>query len=108
MQLQHVRIERIDDVEQHLIVRIDRERDLGGAALHTLAERARSLEADVTGLGGKKTKPTRLAPESSATSSACEVLRPQILIDRGIMRRVLPPYHPAAKQNVPVKEVAAG
>ncbi len=44
------------------------------------------------GLGGKNTKPTRLAPESSATSSACGVLRPQILIDRGIMRRVLPPY----------------
>src|SRR4029078_7928203 len=62
VQLQHVRIERVDDVEQHLIVRIDCERDLDGAAVHTLTERACSLKADVTRARGKEYEANEVGP----------------------------------------------
>ena len=41
------------------------------------------------GEGAKKTKPTRSAPASSATSSACDVFRPQILTRTDMARDLL-------------------
>src|SRR5471032_2583193 len=64
------------------------------------APKARAASSPrLRGLGAKNTKPTRSAPDSSAASSASGVFRPQILIDKGMIRRVLPPSHAAAKQN---------
>ena len=47
MQLQHVGLERRDDVGKRLVIGIDRERDLAGAALHAVAERARGLQPEI-------------------------------------------------------------
>ena len=47
VQLQHVGLERLDDVAQRLVIGIDGERDLAGAALDALAERARRLDAEM-------------------------------------------------------------
>src|SRR6185437_2844139 len=54
------------------------------------------------GLGGKNTKPTKAAPESSATSSACGVDRPQILTNRDIVGGVLPPS-PSHRKAEPLR-----
>ena len=102
VQLQHVGLEGVDDVAERLVVGIDRERDLAGAA-SARAPRAcaRASSPRLRGLGAKNTKPTRSAPESSATSSASGVFRPQILIDQRHWRRVLPPSPPRRKAEPP-------
>ena len=68
---------------QRLVVGIDGERDLAGAAFDALRQaRARPPSPRLRGLGAKNTKPTMSAPDSSATSSASGVFSPQILTDQ--------------------------
>ena len=47
VQLQHVGLERLDDGGERLIVGIDGERDLAGAAFDALAKRARGLQREM-------------------------------------------------------------
>ena len=47
VQLQHVRLQRLDDIGERRVVGIDGQRDLGGAALGLPAEFARRLEAEM-------------------------------------------------------------
>ena len=54
MELQHVRLDRLDDRRDLLVVGVDRERDLQRPAPHALAERARCLEADIARRGPKE------------------------------------------------------
>jgi hypothetical protein len=81
VELKRIRFERGDNIEQRVIIGIDSERDLAGAAVYALAGVPRLNPARAR---RKNTKPTRSVPESSATSSASGVLRPQILITRGM------------------------
>ena len=56
VQLQHVGLERVDDVAQRVVVGIDRERDLAGPATHALAERARGLQPEVARARRQRTR----------------------------------------------------
>ncbi len=62
VQLQHVRTHRLDDLAQHLVGRIDGERDLVRAALHPLAERARRAIGEVARRGSKEDKADLIGP----------------------------------------------
>lgn len=62
MQLEHVRLERCNNVEQRVIVGIDGERDLADAALDPLAERAGSLQSQVTRTRRKKDETNQIGP----------------------------------------------
>ena len=62
VQLQHVRTQRLDDVAQHLVARIDGERDLAGAAFHPLTQSARGPIAEIARRGRKEHKADLIGP----------------------------------------------
>ena len=92
VQLQHVGLERLDHARRARVVGIDRQRDLAGAALHPLAERARGLKAEMARRGRKEHEADQVGAGSSAASSASGVFRPQILTKRDMIGGVLAPF----------------
>ena len=62
VQLQHVGLERCDDVEQGLVIGVDGERDLAGAALHALPERARGLQPEMARARRKEHEADQIGP----------------------------------------------